>query len=177
VLENNTATAMVIFAAKAWNGGTAVGDSMILEIVAAVDGNHARVRRIWPRRTLTAMTMLTTSSGAAVSSDMIRRIAYTHESFSVTDHGDGAYSVHQILVVPWDGTLPYIQKRLFNYKVDYTVPLTSISGGVCIDTVECGTYFEVIALLTEAGITNLSGTHHRYVGMGRWSGYRVSDHA
>ena len=177
VLENNTATAMVIFAAKAWNGGTDVGDSMILEIVAAVDGNHARVRRIWPRRTLAAMTTLTTSSGAAVSDDKINSIAYTHESFVRQPHDDGAYSVIQTLVVPWLGTLPYIDKRLFNYKVDHSIDITTIPGGVCIDTVECGTYFEVIALLTEAGITNLSGTHHRYVGMGRWSGYRVSDHA
>jgi hypothetical protein len=177
VLENNTATAMVIFAAKAWNSGTAIDDAMILEIVAEVDGNHARVRRIWPRRTLDAMTRLTTSSGAAVSDNKINSIDYTHESFVVQPHDDSAYSVIQTLVVPWLGTLPYIEKRLFNYKVDYTVPLTSIPGGVCIDTVECGTYVEVLALLTEAGITNLSGTHHRYVGMGRWSGYRVSDHA
>ena len=72
------------------------GDSNAFTVGAKGSMNGAQspgLTRVWPRRTYAAMITLTTSTGKAVNNYS----TYIHDSFHVEDHGDGTFTVTQVL--------------------------------------------------------------------------------
>ena len=75
--------------------GTAAADALVV-MVRTSGGGSKSLRRVWFRRDEDAKNILV-GAGAAQLPDTIGGVTYTHASFAVADHHDGAYTVTQTM--------------------------------------------------------------------------------
>jgi len=79
--------------------GVTDDDAEVIDISPAVGSRPAQMTRVWRRRTLAARNTLKAAASIARSSYTHESIAYSHYRLIETDHGDGAYTLTQVLRV------------------------------------------------------------------------------
>jgi len=105
------------------NAGTTSADAEVFRIKASVGGTTQRgIARVWRRRNQAARDTLMGSGGAARSAYVFESITYTNAETTDQDHGDGTYTVRQVLIdlsdvlVYWEKEYTVSKDKLRVYK-------------------------------------------------------------
>jgi hypothetical protein len=100
--------------------GTGDADATVLKIRTSNDGGAPAIVRVWPLRSATAKGTLTEAAGKARTAYTFETVAYTHIECEITDHGNGTFTVEQLLVNSSDANL-YWEKLGLTYDYRHRI--------------------------------------------------------
>jgi hypothetical protein len=112
--------------------GTASSDALVVQVSqsSASASASGAIQRIWFRRTLEAKnTLVTATTGEARKNYLFEERTYSHRSFVVTDHNDGAYTVVQSLAIGAPNAYVNRKDRTDEYLIRREKVVIRISGG------------------------------------------------